>query len=96
MYKVIADKTFLGHGRRKRSLPEASHSHNLTSSSLVADNGSTPFTRFKENLEYTVVMPGELFHRTPLEATCATSMMVAVALGALLFMSALLVKSFLY
>ncbi|CAH2091059.1 unnamed protein product [Euphydryas editha] len=79
-----------GHGRRKRSLPEASHSHNLTSSSLVADNGSTQFTRFKENLEYTVVMPGELFHSTPLEATCATSMMVAVALGALLFMSALL------
>ncbi|XP_026499161.1 uncharacterized protein LOC113402976 isoform X1 [Vanessa tameamea] len=79
-----------GHGRRKRSLPETSHSHNITSSSLVADNGSTPFTRFKENLEYTVVMPGELFHRTPLEATCATSMMIAVALGALLFMSALL------
>ncbi|XP_050351587.1 uncharacterized protein LOC126774214 [Nymphalis io] len=79
-----------GHGRRKRSLPEPSHSHNITSSSLVADNGSTPFTRFKENLEYTVVMPGELFHRTSLEATCATSMMVAVALGALLFMSALL------
>ncbi|XP_046968732.1 uncharacterized protein LOC124536269 isoform X2 [Vanessa cardui] len=79
-----------GHGRRKRSLPDPSHSHNITSSSLVADNGSTPFTRFKENLEYTVVMPGELFHRTPLEATCATSMMIAVALGALLFMSALL------
>ncbi|XP_026738224.1 uncharacterized protein LOC113501309 isoform X1 [Trichoplusia ni] len=79
-----------GHGRRRRSLPEASHNHNITSSALVADNSSTPFTRFKENLEYSVVMPGELFHRTPLEATCATSMMVAVALGALLFMSALL------
>lgn len=36
-------------------------------------------------------MPGELFHKKSLEATCATSMMVAVALGALLFMSALLV-----
>ncbi|CAH0584355.1 unnamed protein product [Chrysodeixis includens] len=79
-----------GHGRRRRSLPEASHNNNITSSALVADNSSTPFTRFKENLEYSVVMPGELFHRTPLEATCATSMMVAVALGALLFMSALL------
>lgn len=37
-------------------------------------------------------MPGELFHRTPIETTCATSMMVAIALGALLFMSALLVS----
>ncbi|XP_022830098.1 uncharacterized protein LOC111358933 isoform X1 [Spodoptera litura] len=79
-----------GHGRRRRSLAEGSHSHNITSSALVADNSTTPFTRFKENLEYSVVMPGELFHRTPIEATCATSMMVAVALGALLFMSALL------
>ncbi|KAL0871859.1 hypothetical protein ABMA27_004327 [Loxostege sticticalis] len=79
-----------GHGRKRRSLPDASHTHNITSSALVSDNNSTPFTRFKENLEYTVVMPGELFHRTPLEATCATSMMIAVALGALLFMSALL------
>lgn len=84
--------TLIGHGRRRRSLPELSHSHNITSSALVADNSTTPFTRFKENLEYSVVMPGELFHRTPLEATCATSMMVAVALGALLFMSALLVS----
>lgn len=82
-----------GHGRKRRSLPDASHTHNITSSALVSDNNSTPFTRFKENLEYTVVMPGELFHRTPLEATCATSMMIAVALGALLFMSALLVSS---
>ncbi|XP_063535188.1 uncharacterized protein LOC134745143 isoform X1 [Cydia strobilella] len=79
-----------GHGRRRRSLPDASDIHNITSAAMVADNGTTPFTRFKENLEYTVVMPGELFHRTPLEGTCATSMMVAAALGALLFMSALL------
>ncbi|XP_012550397.1 uncharacterized protein LOC105842372 isoform X1 [Bombyx mori] len=76
-----------GHGRKRRSLPET---HNATHAALVNDNSTTPFTRFKENLEYTVVMPGELFHRTPVEATCATSMMVAVALGALLFMSALL------
>ncbi|XP_045766961.1 uncharacterized protein LOC123868464 [Maniola jurtina] len=79
-----------GHGRRRRSLAESNSSYNITSSSLVAENGTTPFTRFKENLEYTVVMPGELFHRTPLEGNCATSMMIAVALGALLFMSALL------
>lgn len=82
----------IGHGRRRRSLPDATYTHNATSAALVADNSSTPFTRFKENLEYTVVMPGELFHRTPLEGTCATSMMVAVTLGALLFMSALLVR----
>ncbi|KPI97315.1 hypothetical protein RR46_09222 [Papilio xuthus] len=76
-----------GHGRRRRSLPESAR--NASSEALSADN-STPYTRFKENLEYTVVMPGELFHRTPPEASCATSMMLAVALGALLFMSALL------
>ncbi|XP_013190468.1 uncharacterized protein LOC106134872 [Amyelois transitella] len=79
-----------GHGRRRRSLSDVSHNPNISSSALTADNNTTPYTRFKENLEYTVVMPGELFHRTPLEATCATSMMIAVALGSLLFMSALL------
>ncbi|KAG7295995.1 hypothetical protein JYU34_021089 [Plutella xylostella] len=80
-----------GHGRKRRSLPDASHTHNITSAALVADDNTTQYTRFKENLEYTVVMPGELFHRgTPLDATCATSMMIAAALGALLFMSALL------
>ncbi|VVD03178.1 unnamed protein product [Leptidea sinapis] len=79
-----------GHGRRKRELSEEYDFQNITSSPLIADNGSTPFTRFKENLEYTVVMPGELFHKTPIEATCGTSMMVAVVLGMLLFMSALL------
>ncbi|KAL4712038.1 hypothetical protein ACJJTC_003705 [Scirpophaga incertulas] len=78
-----------GHGRKRRSLPESSPS-NFTSAALIQADNSTPYTRFKENLEYTVVMPGELFHRTPLEGACATSMMVAVALGALLFMSALL------
>lgn len=81
-----------GHGRRRRAISEASPARNMSSTELIADNHSTPFTRFKENLEYTVVMPGELFHRTPLEATCATSMMIAVALGTLLFMSALLVS----
>lgn len=81
-----------GHGRRRRSIPNNSHGSNVTSAALTADsdNSTIPFTRFKENLEYSVVMPGELFHRTPIEATCATSMMIAVALGALLFMSALL------
>ncbi|XP_061378366.1 uncharacterized protein LOC116772726 isoform X1 [Danaus plexippus] len=69
-----------GHGRRRRSLPE-------NETKTISDS---QYTRFKENLEYSVVMPGELFHKKSLEATCATSMMVAVALGALLFMSALL------
>lgn len=66
--------------------------HNITSAALIAPDNVTQYTRFKENLEYTVIMPGELFHRTPIEATCATSMMIAAALGALLFMSALLVS----
>ncbi|CAG9793925.1 unnamed protein product [Diatraea saccharalis] len=81
-----------GHGRKRRSLFDANIPQNVTSAALVSEseNNTTPYTRFKENLEYTVVMPGELFHRTPLENTCATSMMVAVALGSLLFMSALL------
>ncbi|CAG9561292.1 unnamed protein product [Danaus chrysippus] len=69
-----------GHGRRRRSLAE-------NETKTISDS---QYTRFKENLEYSVVMPGELFHKKSLEATCATSMMVAVALGALLFMSALL------
>lgn len=83
----------IGHGRRRRSLAEASALHNDSSEAVASDNTThDQYTRFKENLEYTVVMPGELFHRTPIDGTCATSMMIAAALGALLFMSALLVS----
>ncbi|GBP73982.1 hypothetical protein EVAR_87847_1 [Eumeta japonica] len=77
-----------GHGRKRRAVP-ASGPRNVTSAALTAAN-ETGYTRFKENLEYTVIMPGELFHRTQSEASCTTSMMVAAALGSLLFMSALL------
>lgn len=53
-----------GHGKRKRSVVD------LTSRDYVPKvdrfikryNDSTPFTKFKENIEYTVMMPeGKLF-----------------------------------
>lgn len=45
-----------GHGRRRRSLPgnstqEHAHIHN--------NNSTIDFTKFKENIEYSVLLPGE-------------------------------------
>lgn len=57
-------------------------------------NDTTQFTKFKENIEYTVVMPGELFHKGAAESTCSTSLVVAGAMGCLLFLSGIIVRHF--
>ncbi|KAJ8924904.1 hypothetical protein NQ315_001061 [Exocentrus adspersus] len=73
-----------GHGRRKRNaeiieIVEAPELH----------NGTTQYTRIKGNLEYTVLMPGEFYHRTGnMEGNCSTFLVIAAILGCLLFMSA--------
>lgn len=88
-----------GHGKRRRraatggeiieiveseteneTIPKTHHRYNTT----------TQFTKFKENIEYTVLMPGELFERTAgaMETSCNTFLLIAAVLGCLLFMSA--------
>ncbi|XP_013146710.1 PREDICTED: uncharacterized protein LOC106109671 [Papilio polytes] len=71
----------------ERSLPDSMR--NVSSEGLSADNNSTPYTRFKENLEYTVVMPGDMFYRAPIVNSCMASTMLSTLLGFLLLMSTL-------
>ncbi|XP_072382491.1 uncharacterized protein [Diabrotica undecimpunctata] len=76
-----------GHGRKKRSAeiveiisPVDGMSH---------DHNATQFTKIKGNLEYTVLMPGEFYHKSQsIEGSCSTFLIVAAILGALLFLSA--------
>ncbi|XP_017783560.1 PREDICTED: uncharacterized protein LOC108567538 [Nicrophorus vespilloides] len=52
-------------------------------------NNTTQYTKFKENIEYTVLMPGEFYHRTAaIESSCNSFLAIAAILGCLLFMSA--------
>ncbi|CAG9864351.1 unnamed protein product, partial [Phyllotreta striolata] len=67
-----------GHGRRKRS-------------AQIEEQGlnSTHLARIKGNLEYTVLMPSEFYHRNPgVDGSCSTFLVIAAILGALLFLSA--------
>lgn len=80
-----------GHGRRKR------HAGNVTQildspraeAMIRSYNDTTQYTKFKENLEYTVLMPGEYYHKTNTnENSCSTFLVIAAVLGCLLFLSA--------
>ncbi|ENN73640.1 hypothetical protein YQE_09886, partial [Dendroctonus ponderosae] len=52
---------------------------------------STHFTKINGNLEYTVLMPGELFEKaSAIEGSCSTFLAIAAILGCLLFMAAFL------
>ncbi|KAL0114568.1 hypothetical protein PUN28_011699 [Cardiocondyla obscurior] len=53
-------------------------------------NDSTPYTKFKENIEYTVMMPDDLYDKVAagLEGSCGSFLYVATGLGALLVLSA--------
>ncbi|KAJ9575805.1 hypothetical protein L9F63_007346, partial [Diploptera punctata] len=72
-----------GHGRRrKRQMYEALTNRYNTSSIQSA--------KFNENIEYTVLMPGDFYHTTTntLEGSCSTFLVIAGVLGCLLFVSA--------
>lgn len=59
------------------------------------DEDDKQFTRFKENIEYTVLMPGDFYRGQAnavgslVEASCGTFLAVSGVLGVLLFLSAL-------
>ncbi|XP_044270928.1 uncharacterized protein LOC123015308 [Tribolium madens] len=76
-----------GHGRKRRDV-EAIEAPELPSD-LQKHNATIQYTKIKENLEYTVLMPGEFYHRTAaMESSCSTFLAVAAILGCLLFLSA--------
>lgn len=78
-----------GHGRRRRRREIASVEEISSEEIYDATSNATQFAKIKENLEYTVLMPGEFYHRTSaVEASCSTFLVIAAILGCLLFLSA--------
>lgn len=48
-----------GHGRKRREISEVSKDEKPRADALTRKhNDSTQYTKFKENIEYTVLMPG--------------------------------------
>ncbi|XP_034933966.1 uncharacterized protein [Chelonus insularis] len=84
-----------GHGKRKRrtaGLIEESSENNLPKNdrAIKKYNDSTQFTRIKENIEYTVMMPSDIYDKVALglEGSCGSFLYVASGLGILLVFSA--------
>lgn len=65
-----------GHGKRRRS---------------IADKNATEYTKFKENIEYTVIMPGEFENGTK-DDQCRSFLLIALLLGLLLALSTVIVS----
>lgn len=79
-----------GHGRRrKRNAEVVEIVEPPNPGALKLHNASTQFTKILGNLEYTVLMPGDFYHRTAaMESSCGTFLVIAAILGCLLFLSA--------
>nr|CAI5843263.1 unnamed protein product [Callosobruchus analis] len=79
-----------GHGRRRRRNAEIVEIlEKPNANALRHNNASTQYTKILGNLEYTVLMPGEFYHRTAaMESSCGTFLVIAAILGCLLFLSA--------
>lgn len=74
-----------GHGRRKRT-PGLLPGKNDT-------NSSTEYTRFKENIEYTVIMPGEFDQLKGVDPDqCKNFVLISGLLAMLLAFSTILVS----
>lgn len=68
-----------GHGKKRRR--------------SIADKNSTEYTKFKENIEYTVIMPGEFENgKTSSDDQCRSFLFIAVLLGLLLALSTIIVS----
>ncbi|XP_033211534.1 uncharacterized protein LOC117169319 [Belonocnema kinseyi] len=82
-----------GHGKRRRRMTGEEEAFLPRAERIIQKyNDSTPITRFKENIEYTVMMPDDVYDRMTagLEGSCGNFLYVATALGALLVLSALI------
>ncbi|XP_024083098.1 uncharacterized protein LOC106663019 isoform X2 [Cimex lectularius] len=73
-----------GHGRRRK------REGNMTDSSTKDKNGTNQYTKFKENIEYTVLMPGDVYSEPNVEASCQNMLLMSAALGSMLFTAAFL------
>lgn len=75
-----------GHGRRKRT-PRLTSSHK-------SSNSTIEYTKFKENIEYTVLMPGEYDQLRGFQDSdqCKNFILISGLLALLLTMSTILVS----
>ncbi|XP_063235699.1 uncharacterized protein LOC134538366 [Bacillus rossius redtenbacheri] len=81
-----------GHGRRRRrredTAPAAPAAPGNSSGAADDDGDPTQFAKFAENIEYTVLMPGDFYHRAPvLDGSCSTFLAISSVLGCLLLVS---------
>ncbi|XP_076234288.1 uncharacterized protein LOC143179121 [Calliopsis andreniformis] len=82
-----------GHGkRRKRFAEKLNKPSSKVMRSIREYNHSSPYTKFKENIEYTVIMPDDLYQKVTagLENSCGTFLYVASGFGTLLVLSAVI------
>lgn len=84
-----------GHGRRRRRyVPGTGNGTALQQqqTSAVDDRNATNFAKFKENIEYTVIMPEDIYHgaATASENNCGTFLALSGVLGCLLFIAAMI------
>ncbi|XP_025424883.1 uncharacterized protein LOC112693852 [Sipha flava] len=84
-----------GHGRRrKRHVNTNSTALLSTVAADAADKSlnATNFAKFKENIEYTVIMPEDIYHGSPVtsENNCGTFLALSGILGCLLFVAAMI------
>lgn len=73
---------FTGHGRKRRAIDHD-------------DKNATEFTKFKENLQYTVLMPGELSNEVRYRESgdqCRNFVMISGLLAGLLALSTIIVS----
>ncbi|XP_046606769.1 uncharacterized protein LOC124298608 isoform X2 [Neodiprion virginianus] len=79
-----------GHGKKRRRRSLEPDVQLPSAQKLVKKfNDSVPFTKFKENIEYTVLMPGDLYEKVAgLEGSCGSFFYLASGLGVLLVFSA--------
>ena len=81
-YIVLLNALITGHGRKRRAIEH--------------DTNTTEYTKFKENLQYTVLMPGELTNEVKYKESgdqCRNFVMISGLLAGLLALSTIIVRS---
>lgn len=88
-----------GHGRRRKRHANGDNSTEPSdaaaderAAAAAAANATTNFAKFKENIEYTVIMPEDIYHGSPATADngCGTFLALSGVLGCLLFVAAMI------
>lgn len=82
-----------GHGRKRREAGEVIEIVEAPNTAALTKrfNSTSQFTKIAENIEYTVLMPGDFYHRTAaMENSCSTFLVIAGILGCLLLFSAVI------